>query len=910
MDRAFPDVPPPPRPLPAPVAGDPPRPTARTLDGLEWVLARELEAVGAVDLRIGRRTVEFSCPPGAERETLYRAVLECRTAIRVLEPLGRFAVASPQELHAALQEVDWTEQLRVSDTLRVDAAIHDTFLTHSLYAAQVVKDAVVDQLRTPSGRRPGVQLRGATLRLALHLVGGVATIFRDAAGRSLHQRGWRVGEVEAPLSEVLAAGILAIAGWWRPGDAIAVTTGEPLVDPLCGSGTLVIEAATIAAGLAPGLWRARRKAHGFFRFRDCDRPLADRLVAELEARVRPAAATFAASDLDPRAVEAARACAEAAGVVAAITIERRHFEEVAPAGPPGLVVTNPPYGERLPLPRAAALFRRLGDWLVQRCGGWRAAILAADTPAAHQLGLRPARRIPLRNGPIACRLLEVEVRDRAPPGTPARVLDQDVSADATAASRDRAEDSEPVAPRHQRGNSGRPGADGANEGTPVRCTSPAEQGERDPPPRGVPRLAPGASIPQVEGRADMTSAPPHEERPPDRRKLDELRNVRDLEGEAAGESIQAPSASEGTPGRGASPAGHGERDPPPRGVPRLAPGASISPSSPQPGRPRARTTADQIGDFRRRIAKRFKHLAKWARRQGIEAFRIYDRDIPEIPLVVDWYAGWLHAAEYDRPHDRTEIEHEVWLDRMVEAAALELGVPPDRTFLKVRRRQRGGGQYEKVDARKALVSVREGGLVFEVNLSDYLDTGLFLDHRTTRALVRDEAAGKRFLNLFCYTGSFSVAAAAGGAATTTSVDLSNTYLDWTRTNLARNGFTDAGRHRTVRDEARAFLEHRARRGEEPFDLVVCDPPTFSRSAKSETPWDVDRDHAELLDLVARNLAPGGVVWFSTNFRRFRLDAERLAARYAVREVTARTIPADFRDARAHRVWRLVARPAV
>ncbi|MFM8985208.1 MAG: THUMP domain-containing protein, partial [Planctomycetia bacterium] len=223
----FPSPPPAFRPLPAPVAEEPPRLTARTLEGLEWVLARELEALGATDLRIGRRTIEFAAAPGAERETLYRAVLECRTAIRVLEPLGRFRVDAPETLYRAMQEVDWTEQLKASDTLRVDAAIHDTFTTHSLYAAQVVKDAVVDQLRTPSGRRPSVQLRGATLRLALHLVGDVATIFRDAAGRSLHQRGWRMGEVEAPLSEVLAAGILAIAGWWRPGGGDEPTSGEP-----------------------------------------------------------------------------------------------------------------------------------------------------------------------------------------------------------------------------------------------------------------------------------------------------------------------------------------------------------------------------------------------------------------------------------------------------------------------------------------------------------------------------------------------------------------------------------------------------------------------------------------------------------------------------------------------------------
>jgi 23S rRNA (guanine2445-N2)-methyltransferase / 23S rRNA (guanine2069-N7)-methyltransferase len=739
----FPDVPPVPRPLPSPDAEVTPRPTVRTLEGLEWVLAGELEALGARDIRVGRRTVEFDTGPGRERETLYRAVLECRTAIRVLEPLGRFRADSPATLYEAVQAIDWTEQLTTSDTLRVDAVIHDTFLTHSLYAAQVVKDAVVDQLRTPSGRRPDVRLRGATLRLALHLVGGVATIFRDAAGRSLHQRGWRAGAVEAPLSEVLAAGLLAITGW-RP--------GESLLDPLCGSGTLVIEAATCAAGMAPGLWRARRRAHGFFRFRDCDHGLADRLVADLERRVRPVEGIFHASDLDPGAVAAARACAAAADVAPSIAIEQRHFEDVRPPAPPGLILTNPPYGERLPLRRSAALVRRLGDWLVRHAGGWRAAILVPNTPATKQFGLRTTRRIPLHNGPIDCRLLEVEIRPRP----------------------------DPVA----------------------------------------------AAVPEA--------------RPP-------------------------------------------------------------------VGRAGARPAAEQIGDFRRRLAKRFRHLSRWARRQGIEAFRVYDRDIPEIPLVIDWYAGWLHVAEYDRPHERTEIEHDVWLDRMIEAAALELDVPPGRTFLKLRKRQRAGGQYDKVDARQAVLTVKEGGLDFEVNLSDYLDTGLFLDHRPTRALVRAEASGRRFLNLFCYTGSFSVSAAAGGAVETTSVDLSNTYLDWTRTNLARNGFRDAGRHRTIRDDARSFLEHRARRGEPPFDLVVADPPTFSRSAKTPVPWDVQRDHAALLELVAANLAPGGVVYFATNFRRFRLAEESLSLRYEIRDITRRTIPEDFRDGRIHRAWRLVLR---
>ena len=762
----FPAVHPVPRPLPAATLDEPPRLTARTLEGLEWLLAQELEAVGGQDLRIGRRTIEFSAAPGKEQETLYRAVLESRTAIRVLQPLGRFRVDSPESLYRAIQGLDWTEQLKTSDTLRVDAAIHDTFLTHSLYAAQVVKDAVVDQLRTPSGKRPSVQLRGATLRLALHLVGDVATIFRDAAGRSLHQRGWRRGDVEAPLSEVLAAGILGIAGWWRPGNAVHGTSGEPILDPFCGSGTLVIEAATIAAGMAPGLWRARRQAHGFFRFRDCDKPLAARLVAELEARGCAPVGPFHGSDLDPQAVAAAQANAEAAGVAAHVGFDQRHFEEARPAGTAGFVITNPPYGERLPLPRAAALYRRIGDWLVQHCGGWRAAILAPDTPATKHFGLRTTHRVPLSNGPIACRLLEVDIRPRLTTN-PSPVADQ-------------------------------------------------TQGDR-------------------------------------------------VTDDTATDTVFVSD------------------------------------------QPRGRSTGDQIGDFRRRLAKRFKHLSKWARRQGIEAFRLYDRDIPEVPLVIDWYAGWLHAAEYERPHERTEIEHEVWLSRMIEAAAAELGVPMQQAFLKARRRQRAGGQYEKVGQQQTLLTVRERGLALAVNLSDYLDTGLFLDHRQTRALVREEAQGKRFLNLFCYTGSFSVYAADGGAAETTSVDLSNTYLDWTRTNLAANGFKDAGRHRTVRDEARGFLEHRGRRSEPPFDLVVADPPTFSRSAKSDVPWDVERDHAELLALVAQNLSPGGIVYFSTNFRRFHLAEEQVAASYSIREITRQTLPEDFRNERIHRAWRLVKR---
>jgi len=743
MESLFPEVPPAPRPL---LPGEPdmlPSLTARTLDGLEWLLAKELSGLGATNLRIGRRTIEFT----GTTETLYRAVLESRVAIRILEPLGRFAVSSPESLYQSISSLDWAKHLHPTQTLRVDARVHDSFIDHSLYASQVVKDAVVDGVRAVHGRRPNVQLHGASLRLSLHLTGETATLFRDAAGQSLHQRGWRNGKVEAPLSEVLAAGILGISGW-QP--------GEPLLDPLCGSGTFVIEAATQAAGLAPGLLRARKRKQGFFRFHDFDRNLAERIILDLENRAGTPSGMFHASDLDPNAIQIAKQSAALAGVADFIRFSCNHFEAVSPAGGPGLVLTNPPYGERLAQPRAGAVFRRIGDWLKNSCQGWRAGVLT-PVELAKSIGLKPYRRVVLSNGPIECRLIELVIH--------------------------------------------------------------------------------GAQV-SVAPVGDRATAKLNAERFSSARKV-------------------------------------------------------------------SRSVSDQIGDFRRRLAKRSRHLGRWARKQGIEAYRLYDRDIPEIPLVIDRYGDWLHAAEYERPHERTAIEHDVWLDRLIEAAADQLGLARDCVFLKVRRRQRTGGQYEKVDDRSVTFSVSEHGLKFDVNLSDYLDTGLFLDHRQTRAMVRSDAAGRSFLNLFGYTGSFSVAAAAGGAEATTTVDLSNTYLEWARRNLTANGFLDRRQHVLLRDDAREFLKHRSRRGERPFDLVVVDPPTFSRSTRQQQDWDVQSDYVDLLQAVADNLSTGGIVYFSTNYRRFKFDKELLSNIYDIYEISRKTVPEDFRNTRIHRSWKCV-----
>ncbi|HXT60792.1 MAG TPA: bifunctional 23S rRNA (guanine(2069)-N(7))-methyltransferase RlmK/23S rRNA (guanine(2445)-N(2))-methyltransferase RlmL, partial [Pirellulales bacterium] len=303
--------------------------------------------------------------------------------------------------------------------------------------------------------------------------------------------------------------------------------------------------------------------------------------------------------------------------------------------------------------------------------------------------------------------------------------------------------------------------------------------------------------------------------------------------------------------------------------------------------------------FGRRLTARARHLRRWPKR-GVTCYRLYDRDIPEVPLAVDRYEDCLHIAEYERPHDRSPGEHADWLDLMARTAAKVLEVPPANVFMKRRERQRGTSQYERFAEAGHTLDVDEGGLKFRVNLSDYLDTGLFLDHRITRSMVRDAAAGKRFLNLFGYTGSFTVYAASGEAATTTTVDLSNTYLQWAQDNLHLNGLLSR-RHRFVRDDALSFLKFHP-----PglaYDLAVVDPPTFSNSKKTDDVWDIQHDHAELLNRLVDLMAPGGVIFFSTNSRRFKL-AESELRRLAIREISRQTVPEDFRNQRIHRCWRM------
>lgn len=307
---------------------------------------------------------------------------------------------------------------------------------------------------------------------------------------------------------------------------------------------------------------------------------------------------------------------------------------------------------------------------------------------------------------------------------------------------------------------------------------------------------------------------------------------------------------------------------------------------------------EAIGDFANRLAKMAKHQGKWARRQGISCYRIYDADLPGYPLAIDRYEEWVHVAEYQRENRMEEEDYRIWRRGCRQVICETLEVSPDRLFYKERAPQRGNSQYTRQGDSGQERVVHEGGLDFLVNLEDYLDTGLFLDHRQTRAMVRERSQGKRVLNLFAYTGSFSVYAAAGGAAFTHTLDLSNTYLEWARRNMERNGFRGPA-HVLERVDVLEWLQDKPRGL---YDIIILDPPTFSNSKMMREILDLQRDHPALIASCLLRLAPGGVLFFSTNHRRFRLQEDALPDWARVRNISAQTVPPDFRNRKIHQCW--------
>jgi 23S rRNA (cytosine1962-C5)-methyltransferase len=298
---------------------------------------------------------------------------------------------------------------------------------------------------------------------------------------------------------------------------------------------------------------------------------------------------------------------------------------------------------------------------------------------------------------------------------------------------------------------------------------------------------------------------------------------------------------------------------------------------------------DKFLMFRNRLQKVYKHLSKAAARQGISCYRIYDHDQPEAPFLIELYEDKLYVSEYKRRHNLEEEAYEAWLHGCKLIMVEVIGVAYENIFLKLRQRKESRqGQYQKLDVSKTEFIVKERDLNFLVNLSDYLDTGLFLDHRITRGIVREMAAEKRVLNLFCYTGSFSVYAAAGGAVQVVSVDLSKTYLQWTERNMQLN-FPEGQNHIAIATDATQYIKEAATSY---FDIIILDPPTFSNSKRMEDFLDIQRDHVTLINNCLRLLKQGGTLFFSTNFTRFQLNVAALHAA-DIRDITKSTTPFDF-----------------
>ncbi len=294
--------------------------------------------------------------------------------------------------------------------------------------------------------------------------------------------------------------------------------------------------------------------------------------------------------------------------------------------------------------------------------------------------------------------------------------------------------------------------------------------------------------------------------------------------------------------------------------------------------------------FRNRLTKVFRHLSKSAKRQDITCYRIYDHDLPEFPLCIEKYEDWLYVAEYRRNHQMEETEHMQWLEACKAMIGEITGMPASRIVVRTRQRKSNRqDQYQKLDDEQQFLEVQEQGLRFKINLTDYLDTGLFLDHRITRSMVRDQSEGKRVLNLFCYTGSFSVYAAQGRAAEIVSVDLSKTYLKWARENMELNGLFDPDKHIYLHEDVKQWLQTIP---ETYYDLVIMDPPTFSNSKRMEDFLDIQVDHPTLINQVLAGMKPGALLYFSTNFSRFQIQTDQLK-NCILKDITRATTPFDF-----------------
>lgn len=836
--------------------------------GIEAIVKRELIALGYEPKVEQPGRIAFQ----GEIEDICRTNIWLRCADRVLIEIQKFDCPDFDALFDTIKAFDWSKFIPANAAFPVVGKSRLSKLTSVPAVQRTTKKALVECLQKFHGVTELPETAGL-YKVEVALLNDVATLTIDTTGPSLHKRGYRQLVGAAPLKETLAAALVDLSVW-KP--------ERPLIDPFCGSGTIPIEAALIGRNVAPGVHRDFSATTWLSIPQIVWQNARDAARAEERKGVD---FQIVATDRDPEALSIARYHARQAGVEGDVQFQQKTFDEMSSQREYGCVITNPPYGERLEeQERLIGLYESI-PMVMQRLPTW-SLFLITNMPRFEKLIQRRAtRRRKLFNGRIECTFFQfLGPRPPRPVSANSVVEKRPVQAATDAESMSNASAMET------------PAAETLTDQTSVKESSqvdkaPAKEQRPTPAPPNV--SAPGKVVSKdLTQPTDPHKADPHKIEPT--QKPTSLKPISQGPTSQQATSAELDKQSAGVfSGDQASPEEITEIPKRPR-VPKPEVGALFGQLTDK--------DYEQAGLFSSRLKKRARHLRKWANR-GVPCYRLYERDIPEIPLVVDRYENYLHITEYERPHERDLARHAAWLDLMAKAASDSLEIPAENTFLKQRRKGEEG-QYKKLDEKQHRVVVNEQGLKFVVNLEDYVDTGLFLDHRVTRKMVREKAEGKDFLNLFAYTGSFSVYAAAGGAASTTTVDLSKTYLDWAQDNFKANGLWGPS-HQLVAADTIEYLNSIRNDGEQ-FDLAVVDPPTYSNSKSLEDDWDVQTGYSEVLQRLWSVMRVGGEVYFSTNFRRFKFD-ETLIGGFEAREVSKQTVPEDFRNRRIHRCWWLKKR---
>ncbi|SEI75882.1 23S rRNA (guanine2445-N2)-methyltransferase / 23S rRNA (guanine2069-N7)-methyltransferase [Allopseudospirillum japonicum] len=707
--------------------------------GLESLLAEELASLGAYEIKESFGAVSWQ----ADLATAYKACLWSRLANRILLYVDSAIVEDENTLYQAAYAVNWLQHLNKNTSFAVDFKGTSKLLKHTHHSALKVKDAIVDQVRNANeGERPNIDTQEPDVRVWVKLNKSQVYFYIDLSGNSLHQRGYRLQGASAPLKENLAAALLIRAGWPR-----IASQGGALIDPMCGSGTLLIEGTLIAADIAPNL---HRQYFGFLGWLQHDPHLWKKIWLDAKERseqgLQKKLPLIYGYDASIKAIEAAKSNIETAGLSQYIGVMKKEIKDlVQPTHQgklenQGLVIVNPPYGERLSdLPAMMYLYAHLGEKLREHYHGWEFALFTANVELAKQTGLRKIKDYKYFNGALECRLYLFKI-------------------------------------------------------------------------------------------------------------IEEYYHARIRSGQTWAQhlSIQAPQDAQ---------------------LESLSEGGRM---------------------LLNRLQKNHKKLAKWLQKEKITSYRLYDADMPEYAVAIDIYGQDLHVQEYAPPASIDTNKAQERLFDVLKALSVLYGVREKNIHLKQRKRQAGKSQYKVLDNQGQYIQVQEGLAKVLVNLDDYLDTGLFLDHRPIRLQIAALAKGKRFLNLFCYTGVASIHAALGGATSSVSVDMSNTYLEWFKNNLALNGLSES-KHKAVQSDCIQWLKQNKQR----FDIIFLDPPTFSNSKRMRETLDIQRDHVGLVELAMQSLEKDGVLIFSNNYRRFKID-ENLIKKYQVKDISKSSIPEDFK----------------